>query len=349
MTCGKPGRCGPGPPRRRPRRSPSARAGRRCPGTRRSGWRSVTVTERRASAAVWQDGERAHGRAGASTASGSPPGSSASSSRSRRPVAAMKTSSRLGSFQVEAGDRDAGLVEGAHHVGDRRGPRAQARGDGPRGAAAGGHQRPERRQQGRRHGSLGRVGDDDRQRRVAHPGLQLARGALGHQPATVDDADPRRPSWSASSRYWVVRKTVVPASVVEPAHLVPDGWPGGDRVQARRRLVQEEHDGRVDEGHGEVQATAHAARVGAHLSVGGLGQPHPGPAAQRARLRPAAPLSPCSTPCRRTTRARSCSRSSAASWRARPIERRTPPRLPRRRGPPRAPARGSAAAAWRRS
>ena len=49
----------------------------------------------------------------------------------------------------------------------------------------------------------------------------------------------RSQSLSASSRYWVVRKTVVPVGV-DPPHLVPDGQPRG-RIEAGRRLVEEQH------------------------------------------------------------------------------------------------------------
>ncbi len=83
----------------------------------------------------------------------------------------------------------------------------------------------------------------------------------------------RSASWSASSRYWVVRKTVVPV-VVQLADLLPDRL-AADRVEAGGGLIEKEDLRRVDEGRCQVEPAAHAAGVGAHAPVGGQGEAHP--------------------------------------------------------------------------
>ena len=79
---------------------------------------------------------------------------------------------------------------------------------------------------------------------------------------------------SASSRYWVVRRTVVPLPArhrdvlsLQRGHQVPHVTPAA-RVQAGGRFVQEEHLGQDDQGHGDVDAAPHAAGVAHHLPVG---------------------------------------------------------------------------------
>ena len=71
----------------------------------------------------------------------------------------------------------------------------------------------------------------------------------------------RSASWSASSRYWVVRKTVVPAPASERMTL-PELLPAPG-VEPGRRLVEEQHRRRHDEAEREVESPAHAAGVGA--------------------------------------------------------------------------------------
>ena len=78
----------------------------------------------------------------------------------------------------------------------------------------------------------------------------------------------RSQSWSASSRYCVVRKTVVPVPV-DPAQLLPDRQPAG-RVEAGGRLVEEQDLGLVDERRGEVEPALHAAGVALDHPVGGV-------------------------------------------------------------------------------
>ena len=77
-------------------------------------------------------------------------------------------------------------------------------------------------------------------------------------------------SSSASSRYCVVSSTVVPSR-----DEVPDDVPHAQaaaRVQARRGLVEEEQAWAADERAGEVEASAHAARVGLDGAVGRVDQ-----------------------------------------------------------------------------
>ena len=81
----------------------------------------------------------------------------------------------------------------------------------------------------------------------------------------------RLASWSASSRYWVVSSTSVP-----PSHEGADGLPQLDAaagVEAGGGLVEQQQARGADQAGAEVEAAAHAARVGAHQSVGGVGQP----------------------------------------------------------------------------
>ena len=75
----------------------------------------------------------------------------------------------------------------------------------------------------------------------------------------------RSHSASASSRYCVVRNTVVPL-LVDPPHLLPDREPAR-RVEPGRRLVEEQHLGPVHERGREVQPALHAARVGLDAAV----------------------------------------------------------------------------------
>ena len=95
------------------------------------------------------------------------------------------------------------------------------------------------------------------QRRRACPRRRSCRAAM---------IPTRSASWSASSRYCVVRKTVVPSSLRRrtSSHSVRRLT----RVQAGGRLVEEEDLGLVDERHREVEAAAHAAGVRADAAVG---------------------------------------------------------------------------------
>ena len=100
-----------------------------------------------------------------------------------------------------------------------------------------------------------------------------ALSAAGVSSATMRPAlmmPTRSASRSASSRYWVVRKTVVPSALSRrtSSHSVA----ARGRVEAGGRLVEEEDLRVVDQGHREVEATAHAARVRADPALLGVGQ-----------------------------------------------------------------------------
>ena len=77
-------------------------------------------------------------------------------------------------------------------------------------------------------------------------------------------------SRSASSRYWVVRSTVVPP----PTRLLDDlpQVVAALGVEPGGRLVEEEHGGPGHQGGGQVEPPAHAARVGLERAVAGVGQ-----------------------------------------------------------------------------
>ena len=140
----------------------------------------------------------------------------------------------------------------------------------------------------------------------------------------------RSASWSASSRYWVVRKTVVPSSV-ELHDLLPDRL-AADRVEAGGRLVEEQHPRLVDERRGEVEPAPHPARVGADAAVGGLLE------ADAVEQRVAAALGPRRRAARGGSPAAGSARGRSSAGRAPP-----PGARPRSRGGPR---RASATTSW---
>ena len=164
-------------------------------------------------------------------------------------------------------DSDPGAVEPADGVGDR----ALAGADRDLedavdrlGPLAG--QRLQRRARGI---DLARIVEGDVEALAADLVLELVRGALGDHLAAVDHRDP-------------VGEAV---GLVEVLGGEQDGRPGGDplldhapetqpaaRVEAGRRLVEEEHRRAGDERGGEVEAAAHPARVGADQALGGIGE-----------------------------------------------------------------------------
>ena len=77
-------------------------------------------------------------------------------------------------------------------------------------------------------------------------------------------------SWSASSRYCVVRIAVVPPRTRLPQHRPQLVAAAG--VEPGGRLVEEEHRRRGDHARGEVEAPAHAARERLHQPVGRVGE-----------------------------------------------------------------------------
>jgi hypothetical protein len=73
-------------------------------------------------------------------------------------------------------------------------------------------------------------------------------------------------SWSASSRYWVQSRIVVPPA--ESARMMSQTWLR--ERGARRRLVEEQQLGRHHKARRDVEPAAHAARVVLYEPVGGL-------------------------------------------------------------------------------
>ena len=100
-------------------------------------------------------------------------------------------------------------------------------------------------------------------------------------------------------------------------HLGPDLGvePGG-------RLVEEQHLGLVDERQGDVESPLHAARVGAHEAVGGVGEPEL--LEQRVDPRSSSrPPSPNSWPWRRRFSRPVAWMSAPLLWATTPIASRT--------------------------
>ena len=80
----------------------------------------------------------------------------------------------------------------------------------------------------------------------------------------------RSASLSASSRYCVVRRIVVPSAWSSRTNSQTPI--AATRVEPGRRLVEEQHGRPADQACGDVQPSAHAARVGLRRPVGRLGQ-----------------------------------------------------------------------------
>ena len=117
-------------------------------------------------------------------------------------------------------------------------------------------------------GALGRaVGEPDLEVRLADLGLQRRRRALGDDLAAGDDPDPV--GELVGLLEVLGGEEDGRALAVERRDLLPDRL-AADRVEAGGRLVEEQHLRLVDERRGEVEAPAHAARVGADAAVGGL-------------------------------------------------------------------------------
>ena len=200
------------------------------------------------------------------------------------PVRARKTSSSVASWTAKRGDR------GRRPGRPRRAARARRR-----------RCRRWRRRARRRAGV---AGDRARAERAPRPPrTRRRRRASGRArwPATlrlssagVPSATTRPPSMtatrsasrSASSRYCVVRKTVMPAptSSAITSHIAL----AAARVEAGGRLVEEEHRGARDEARGEVQAPPHPARVGTDPAVGRRRRGRSARAARGARARASA-------------------------------------------------------------
>ena len=136
----------------------------------------------------------------------------------------------------------------------------------------------------------------------------------------------RLASWSASSRYCVVRKTVVPSPFrSSTSSQIVRRLTGSSPVVGSSRNSTR---GSWTSADGEVEPPPHAARVGPHLAVGGVDEVD----ALQQRLAPSdgppRRLSPCSVAWRRISSRPVISGSSAASCSATPIARRTLARRP---------------------
>ena len=128
-------------------------------------------------------------------------------------------------------------------------------------------------------------------------------------------------SWSASSRYCVVRMTFVPAATRD-ADRIPQ-LEAGARVEAGGRLVEQQDARRAHEAGAEVEPAPHAARVVLDRTVGVVGQEDLGE--HRIGGRPGAPLDRGRTAGRSSpgSPGRSSAGSTAALWPASPMTRRT--------------------------
>ena len=144
-------------------------------------------------------------------------------------------------------------------------------------------------------------------------GLQRLGRALGDDAAAVDD---RHPVGEHVGLLEVLRGEEHRDAVV--GGQAPDLLPqraAALRVQARGRLVEEQHGRVVDERQREVEPALHAARVAADLAVGRLGEARRARAARprahggRPWRRPCSPpwRSKCSRPVRNASSAASCS------------------------------------------
>ena len=136
-------------------------------------------------------------------------------------------------------DLDAGLVERADDRRDRacavrRAQHAARRSRASVHVAERGEQRPSRRARsaGSSISSTWSVGSPT-------PRLERRRACPRRRSSRASMIPTRSASCSASSRYCVVRKTVVPSSLSTP-HLAPQRG-AARRVEARRRLVEEQH------------------------------------------------------------------------------------------------------------
>ena len=118
--------------------------------------------------------------------------------------------------------------------------------------------------------------------RLADLRLQLPRRALGRHQAVVDDPD--AVGELVGLLEVLRRQEDRRALVVQLADLLPDRRAAGG-VEAGGRLVEEEDARLVDQRRAEVEPAAHAARVGAHPPVGGVGEADAGDQRVTALLR----------------------------------------------------------------
>ncbi len=103
-------------------------------------------------------------------------------------------------------------------------------------------------------------------------GLELGEGAVGDDPALVEDRDPVGEVLGLVEvlRREQHRRALARERLDGPPHLEPRL-----RVEPRRRLVEEEHGRVADEAHRDVEAAAHAPGVGPRPLPARVGQREP--------------------------------------------------------------------------
>ena len=114
----------------------------------------------------------------------------------------------------------------------------------------------------------GRFAETDADGVTFEPCLEVVRRPLGDDAAPVDDRD----APGIAVRLLEImggEKNGDPVLLRQPRHLVPQRR-AAFRVEPRRGLVEEEHPRPVNETHGEIEATPHAAGIGARQAPGGL-------------------------------------------------------------------------------
>ena len=173
-------------------------------------------------------------------------------------------------MKLEVGDGDPRGVELANH---RDQPAAAGREAHPRlsvaaGARGGGAEAAEHLDEAI---TVGRIGGGRRDARLADLRLESGRRPLGDDLAAIDDAD------AIGEPVGLLevlggQKDGHPLLGGEPLDLLPERA-AALRIEAGRRLVEEEDLRPVDERQREVEAALHAARVPADLAIGGIGQP----------------------------------------------------------------------------
>ena len=99
--------------------------------------------------------------------------------------------------------------------------------------------------------------------------LELVGGALGHDPAVVKQRDPV--GELVGLLQLLGGEEDGDAAGGEVADDLPHGLPAA-RVKPGRRLVQEDQPRVADQGHGQVEPSPHAARVGAGQLAGRVGE-----------------------------------------------------------------------------
>jgi hypothetical protein len=169
---------------------------------------------------------------------------------------------------VQVGGGDAGGVQRADDVGQRDAG-GDGRHDARRVVVDGGLVAGEAAERGRGGRQLLVPAHGDLEALAADARLQLGRRPLGGDPAVVEHDDV---VGQAVGLLQVLRgeqqRRAVADEVAEQAPQL-DAAAG---VQARRRLVEEEHGRRRDEARGEVEAAAHAAGERLDEAIGGVGQ-----------------------------------------------------------------------------